>query len=414
MEHFFRKKLAVGAEDSARGAGKLAVGAEDSARSAGKLALGVGNPSENVDLPELSTKSGVIERFLGTIFREIREKAPYFSEKSVNTVYFGGGTPSFLDSNDIKRIFDEVKRNFLLEKEGFEATIELNPGTLSTQKLSNYLNWGISRASIGFQSLDDDVLKTLGRIHNRDQAIDAYKMAREAGFKNISVDLMFAIPGQSMAVWEDTVKRAIDLGPEHISLYSLEFMEGTRFDAMRKAGKLIETDAELDRDMYERALDLMEEAGYHQYEISNCAKPGFESKHNMKYWDLSEYVGFGPSAHSYYSVKKSDKSCNARFKNPSNLEEYINNPLGSECYSENSFQDDITEYTFTGLRKAEGIDKNRFYAKFGEDIWDFYGDFIHKEFLAFASAGFAVETPERINLTRKGFSISNRIMELFV
>ena len=358
------------------------------------------------DVLHFSTESGVKEQFLWKLCEEIREKSKIFTEKTVDTIYFGGGTPSILEENDIKRILDEIKHDFSVKKDGLEVVIEINPGTVSTKKMENYLKMGISVTSIGVQSLSDDVLRTLDRIHNKEQAVEAFKMARNTGFKKISIDLMFAIPGQTMEMWIDTVKQAIELNPQHISLYSLEFMEGTKFDNLRVEGKIKETDADIDRMMYETALDMLEEAGYIQYEISNCAKPGFESKHNMKYWNLSEYIGFGPSAHSYYN--------HARYKNPASLEEYISNPLNSECYSINSIEDDIIEYTFTGLRKAEGIKFSAFSNKFGKDFWEFYGEDIHNEFSSFVKTGYAEETENGIHLTRKGFNISNRIMKLFV
>lgn len=358
------------------------------------------------NVSQFPTKSGVKEQFLWKLCQEIRKKSKIFTEKTVDTIYFGGGTPSILEENDIKCILDEIKQDFLLEKEGLEIVIEANPGTLSTKKLEEYLKMGVFVTSIGVQSLNEDVLRTLERIHTKDEAIEAVMMARKAGFKKISIDLMFAIPGQTMEMWIDTVKKAIELNPEHISLYSLEFMEGTKFDKLLKEGKIKETDPDIDRKMYETALDMLEEAGFVQYEISNCAKPGFESKHNLKYWNLSEYVGFGPSAHSYYN--------HARYRNPSSIEEYIKNPLISECYSVNSLEDDIIDYTFTGLRKVEGINLNAFYEKFGKNFWDFYGDAIHNEFRSFAKTGFAIETEDNIHLTRKGFNISNKIMGLFV
>ena len=329
----------------------------------------------------------------------------------VSSIYFGGGTPTSIKESYICDLLCKLKNviissSNMIFSENPEITLEANPGTLSTKKLQSYLEMGISVISMGIQSFNDDVLRTLERIHNKEQAIEAFKMASSVGFKKISIDLMFAIPGQTMEMWVDTVRQAIELNPEHISLYSLEFMEGTKFDKLREDGMMNETDPDIDRRMYETALDMMEEAGYVQYEISNCAKPGFESKHNLKYWNLSEYIGFGPSAHSYYN--------HARYKNPSSIEEYVENPLNSECYSVNCLEDDIIEYTFTGLRKAEGINLNSFYEKFGKVFWEFYGEDIHKEFNSFAETGFAEETEDRIHLTRKGFNISNKIMGLFV
>ena len=351
-------------------------------------------------------KTDLKTQFLDAICEEICEKSKNFAEKAVKTIYFGGGTPSFLDFEHINRIFEEIKDNFSLDFGDLELTLEANPGTLSIEKLKNLKNMGINRISLGIQSLNDDVLRTLGRIHDREGAISAYEMAREAGFDNISIDLMFAIPGQTHEAWIDTVKEAIELNPEHISMYSLEFMEGTKFDIMRTSGEMKETSEESDRKMYDEAIELLESAGYIQYEISNFAKPGYESKHNLGYWDLSEYIGFGPSAHSYYDHK--------RYSNPRDIEKYIENPLESEMYEDNTPDDDMSEYTFTGLRKADGISFNKFMEKFGKNFWEYFGEKAHAEFNEFVKTGHALDTPEGIKLTKKGFSISNRIMNIFV
>ena len=235
--------------------------------------------------------------------------------------------------------------------------------------------------------------------------IHAALLAKEAGFDNISLGLMFGIPGQTEEIWEDTVRQAITLDCQHISMYSLEFMEGTRFTKMLEEGKMHETPEEDDRRMYHKAVEMLEAAGYIQYEISNFAKPGYESHHNSKYWMLEEYAGFGPSAHSYIA--------NRRYSNPADLGIYIKDPLGKIVYSENTVFDDMSEFVFTGLRMSRGVDLEAFREKFGMDIWAAF-DSAREEFEKFAAEGYAEISEDRIRLTLKGFDISNKIMCLFV
>ena len=356
------------------------------------------------------------ERFLSALCKELENYGgQYGKSRNVDTVFFGGGTPSILEAEEVSRIMTKLAETFHIA-ENAEISMECNPATASAEKLVAYRAAGINRLSIGAQSFSDDVLRTLGRLHDAEATRQTVHEARMAGFENISLDLMFGIPSQTAEIWRDTVKEAMALKPQHISFYSLEFMEGTPFWKMREDGTMAETEAEADREMYGEALAIMAEGGYHQYEISNAAfGPAGENecRHNLKYWNLDDYLGFGPSAHSFID--------NIRRSNPDKLEEYCTNveagkfgKEGSDFYTENTFMDNVAEYMFTGLRKTTGIDKSAFREKFGKDIWQIYGEDCRAEFTEYAGGGFAEETEECLRLTLSGMNISNRIMAIFV
>lgn len=348
------------------------------------------------------------------------KEKPRGESRQVDTIFFGGGTPSLLSADELEEILTAVNNSFPVSKNA-EISIECNPATASAEKLAAYRNMGINRLSIGAQSFDDGVLKTLGRLHNSADTLRTVEEARRAGFDNISLDLMFAIPGQTEEIWKDTLRQALELNPQHISFYSLEFMDGTPFTRKLEKGEIAETDAEADRKMYRIALDILKTGGFEQYEISNAALGlGNICRHNMKYWGLEEYLGFGPSAHSYMTGADGR---GLRFNNVSSVEKYLKSwedtledegPSAVEAFSENTLMDDVSEYIFTGLRKNSGIDLGDFGRRFGKDLWEFYSDHVREEFEEYAEGGFAVKTDENIRLTVKGMNISNRIMALFV
>ncbi len=328
----------------------------------------------------------------------------------VDTVFFGGGTPSLLTGEEMKSLLDCLKRNFDFQQDA-EITVECNPATVDFHKLTEYREAGVNRISIGVQSFDNDILRRLGRVHSKKKAFETIETVKAAGFDNFSIDLMFAIPGQTFESWEKTVREALEQKPAHISLYSLEFMEGTPFFAMRDRGELRETGQEEDRAMYERALDLMEADGYHQYEISNVAYGRErESRHNMKYWTMEAYLGLGASAHSYLE--------GLRLENQADIAAYTEAVEKTGCGVKSQSKSDEEEaaaiYMFTGLRTGRGIELADFKARFGKELWEYFGASCKEEFERFALEGFAEKTAETIRLTRKGMSISNRIMCLFV
>ena len=365
-------------------------------------------------------------RLVRALCREIDIQGAHYrrqEKRKLTSIYFGGGTPTLLDADEFSRIMEHIGAFFKITTRT-EISMECNPASADTQKLEAYKKSGLNRLSIGVQSFDPAVLKTLGRVHSPEDAVASVDKARKAGIRNISLDLMFGVPGQSFTSWIRTVEKAISLKPKHLSLYSLEFMDGTPFEKARQAGELTETAPEADRLMYESALRLLEEAGLHQYEISNTATERHQCRHNLGYWDMSQYLGIGPSAHSFLE--------HVRFSNVADLTEYINaierdsagkgmylgtsNALGSlavDSFVKNTYRDNAAEYLFTGLRKNVGISRKAFIERFGRDSWEIYGD-VYDTFLDFVRQGCAEEDEDGIRLTVKGMNISNQILSLFV
>ena len=361
------------------------------------------------------------EKYTDAVIREIRDFGRFFDKgegvqhafmkQAPDSIYFGGGTPSLLEPAMVERIIGACDDTFGPEEDR-EVTLEANPGTVNLDTLKGFLDAGVNRLSLGFQSFDDGVLKKLGRTHRTADSLRAYEEARAAGFGNISIDLIFGIEGQTMEIWEDSLKRALEYEPEHISLYSLEFMEGTVFTKLLQEGRMKETNPEEDRQMYERAVEMLTDAGYLHYEISNFAKPGFESRHNLKYWNLDDYAGFGPGAHSYMTDAETGNG--QRFYHAGYLESYLEDPLNVTFMEPNGYADDMVEYTITALRRSQGISKYEFADRFSQEFWDFYGDLIRMQFKSFIDTGYAWEDEESIGLTIKGFNVSNQILSLFV
>ena len=359
------------------------------------------------------------EKYTDAAVKEIRSFKRYFRDdaehafikQEPDSIYFGGGTPSLLEPIRIKEMIKACDDTFGREDDR-EVTLEANPGTVDADSLKGFKAMGVNRLSIGAQSFDDQILKKLGTTHKTEDSLKAFEEARLAGFENISIDLIFGIEGQTMESWEDSLKKALELDPEHISLYSLEFMEGTVFTRMLMEGRMKETDPEEDRKMYERAAEVLTEAGYVHYEISNFAKPGYESRHNLKYWDLDDYAGFGPGAHSYMTDDKTGYG--QRFYHAGDLEGYLRDPLSVTFMEPNGYADDMQEFTITALRRSSGISKSEFEERFGQDFWGFYGDLARLQFKSFVDTGHAAEDEDNIRLTLKGFNVSNQILSLFV
>ncbi|MBP3759846.1 MAG: radical SAM family heme chaperone HemW [Firmicutes bacterium] len=359
------------------------------------------------------------EKYTDAAVKEIRNFKRFFKDGSEHqfikqepdSIYFGGGTPSLLEPIRIKEMIKACDDTFGREDDR-EVTLEANPGTVDADSLKGFKAMGVNRLSIGVQSFDDQILKKLGRTHKTEDSLKAFEKARLAGFENISIDLIFGIEGQAMESWEDSLKKALELDPEHISLYSLEFMEGTVFTRMLMEGRMKETDPEEDRKMYERAVEVLTEAGYVHYEISNFAKPGYESRHNLKYWDLDDYAGFGPGAHSY--MTDDETGYGQRFYHAGDLEGYLRDPLSVTFMEPNGYADDMQEFTITALRRSSGISKSEFEERFGQDFWGFYGDLARLQFKSFVDTGHAAEDEDNIRLTLKGFNVSNQILSLFV
>ena len=333
------------------------------------------------------------------------------NEFEVQTIYIGGGTPSLIDAKYIEEILHIFEKRNLL-KEAKEVTIEVNPGTVTEEKLRNYKNSGVNRLSIGLQSTEDKILKQIGRIHCYDDFLNTYKMAREVGFKNINVDLMIGLPNQKILDVKNSLEKIIKLEPEppnHISVYSLIVEENTPIEKMLESGELELPDEELERNMYWYVKNFLELNGYKHYEISNIAKLGNESKHNLDCWNQKEYVGFGVAAHSYID--------DVRYGNIGTVEEYIKNCENGE-FEKNKIIDEIEndifskekEFMLIGLRKIEGVLIQDFKNKFGENPIFVFKDELKK----LVDENLLIVDFDRIKLTNKGLDLANIVWENFV
>lgn len=297
------------------------------------------------DFTSFPDKTDRIPDYLNRLEREMDEAASRFGDLAVDTLFIGGGTPSLLGGGDMKRLMDAAAKRFSLSP-GAEITCEANPGTLDPEKMRAYRSAGINRLSIGIQAFDDRLLKALGRIHTRDEAIRAVLMAREAGFDNLSVDLMYALPFQTLEDWRDTLKTAVGLPIRHISCYSLIVEDGTPMKALVDAEKAVLPDEETAVGMQHAAAAFLKDYDFERYEISNYAQSGYESRHNMVYWTRGDYLGLGCAAHSLMN--------GARFANTTSFEEYLAGKAGDppEALTE---RDVYEERVMLGLRTKYGV-----------------------------------------------------------
>lgn len=350
-----------------------------------------------------------VEEYIKTLKKEIREESKNINKEDyiINTIYIGGGTPSFIEEKYISEIVYEIKENYNVEKEA-EITIEVNPGTVNEEKLKEYKNIGINRLSIGLQSTKNELLKEIGRIHTYEEFLNCYTLARKVEFKNINVDLMLGLPNQTLENVEESLKEVIKLQPQHISFYSLIIEEDTPIEKMIGQEKINLPDEELERKMYWNAKKILEENNYIHYEISNFAKKGYESKHNLNCWNQKEYLGFGVAAHSYFE--------NKRYCNTNCIEEYCKN-INDENINKNrticeiqTEEEKKKEYMLLGLRKIEGIDIQEFKNIFIENpIYKF-----HKELEKLVNEDLVEIDLNQIKLTNKGLDFANLVWKEFV
>ena len=353
------------------------------------------------DFPSFSGMESIFDDYVRMLCREIDETYSDYRGMEVKSIFIGGGTPSVLPPALLGRISDKIFSRFDVDSKA-EITIETNPGTLDAKKLAEMKSMYFNRLSMGLQAWQDRLLKKLGRIHTADEFETNFLQARDAGFKNINVDLMFALPAQSLDDWQETLEKVMKLRPEHISAYSLIIEEGTPFFDMFDRGELKETDEETDRKMYYLAKEMLNDKGYKQYEISNFAREGFECYHNKVYWRTEEYQGFGLGAHSY--------SDGVRFHNTYDMKEYLRGGglrLDKEFLS---LQEKQEEFMFMGLRMNEGVSEAEFLSRFGESMDSVYGDEI-KELI---SEELLVKKDGRLSLTDRGVDISNSVFEKFI
>ena len=395
------------------------------------------------DFLSFAAPERVYRDYMDKLLEEICGQGPNFQEYRVSTIFVGGGTPSILPADLIMELFATLSENFDISPDA-EITMEANPGTLTMEKLEVYRQSGVNRLSIGLQSADDKELKYLGRIHSYDSFLKSFQRARQAGFKNINVDLMSALPGQDVHSWKNTLKKVMMLKPEHISAYSLIIEEGTPFyerfgepqgkqssvvcgeyDADRggahpapktaaeiAAWAAVMTlpdlpDEDTDREMYHLTKEMMAAHGYDRYEISNYAKKGYECRHNIGYWTGVEYLGLGLGASSY--------TYGYRYHNTENLQEYLSLNLyeggaAARDIEELSLEDKMEEFMFVGLRMMKGVSGSEFLDRFGQNMWNVYGDALKK----LEQQGLIEVDAPMVRLTELGIDVSNVVLSEFL
>ncbi len=324
--------------------------------------------------------------YVDVLMREIKH---FYTGERLNTLYIGGGTPSLLGIGD----FEEILGQFNWD-EKTEITVEVNPESAKKEYLSALKKLGINRLSIGVQSFNDKILKDIGRLHNAKQAQDTIKMAQGAGFENINIDLMYGLPDQDLKVWQQTLQKALEFDIEHISLYGLKIDKGCYFYNNRPKNLAGE---DIQADMYLCALEDL--CGFNHYEISNFAKSKeFQGRHNLNYWNLGEYWGFGVAASGFVGGR--------RYTNLKNIEEYIKNPLKEKMFEKSSTQSLAEEFIFLGFRKTEGIDITELKTRFGVDFDSKYREIIEK----YCATGHMLKTQNGYKLSTQGLLISNSIL----
>ena len=355
-----------------------------------------------------------MEAYASCLCREIEAAGKLYPDYEVRTVFFGGGTPSILKKERICQIMEVLRRAFSLAEDA-EITIEVNPGTVDADKLAAYYAAGINRLSIGVQSLQENELQALGRIHSTEDFFQTYSMAIKSGFNNINVDLMSAIPEQTLESCQDTLRQllSLDRPPSHISAYSLIIEEGTPF----YENTPVLPDEEMDRLFYKITNDILKAAGYHRYEISNYAREGCECRHNRVYWERGEYFGFGIGAASLMQE--------TRFSNIRDLQTYLKLLSGEAAdglstgqltehlrqeVSHLTEREQMEEFMFLGLRLTEGVSKKRFFKTFGKKFTDVYPGISEK----LIREGLLVQEGDRLKLTELGLDVSNRVMAEFL
>lgn len=341
------------------------------------------------------------EQYLNALLKEIEKESVHYQEYIIDTVFIGGGTPSLVDANWIVKILQSLKK-FYRFKEQAEVSMEVNPGTVKEKSIFEiYLRAGINRISIGLQSTNNEELEKLGRIHTFEDFLETYHGARAAGYENINIDVMAALPGQSRNSYLETLDKVCKLKPEHISAYSLIIEEGTPFyEQYRNPLGTNLPDEDTERQMYEDTKYILENYGYLRYEISNYAKEGRQCRHNMAYWLRKDYAGFGIGAASMVD--------NIRFQNQSDLTDYIEHGASSEKQSL-SLEEQMGETMFLGLRLMQGVDVQTFKNTFGKSIFEVYGKEIEKN----KEDGLLL-CDNTIRLTSKGIDISNYVMAQFI
>ena len=361
------------------------------------------------DFVSFDNKEELIQKYVDALCEEILQNAEILSEYNIKTIYFGGGTPSMIDSKYIVQIMNILKL-FNINNNLEEVTIEVNPNSITPEKLQDYYNCGINRLSIGLQSTHDKILRNIGRSHTFKDFKDTLKNAKNAGFTNISVDLIYPLPGLNLTSFKDSLNSIMKLKDEfnikHISVYNLEIHENTRLDFLLKEGFLSLCDEDEEYKMREALNQILKIHGYNKYEISNYSQPYFESKHNLCYWNQDKYLGFGVNASSFFNLK--------RYKNTSSIEKYINGINNNENIIEESEELDklglMKEYAILKLRLKKGINILEFKEKFDTDIFDIF----NTELASLKNDNLIFINDNNIYLTNRGEEVANIVWERFI
>lgn len=362
------------------------------------------------DFVSYENKENLIQEYIDAVCLEILQNAEILSEYNISTIYFGGGTPSLIKAEYIEKILNTLKLFVTDEKEIKEITIEINPNSASLDKLEKYYNLGINRLSIGLQSTHDKILRNIGRIHTFNDFKEVLKNANAVGFKNISVDLIYPLPGLNLSGFKETLNSVIKLKDEfnikHISVYNLEVHENTRLDFLLKEGFVSICNEDEEYKMREELNKRLQDNGFVKYEISNYAYPGFESKHNLCYWNQEKYIGFGVNASSFFNLK--------RYRNTSNIDKYIDGIKNNKNIVVETEELDklslMKEYIILKLRLSKGVEISEFKQKFGTDIFDIF----NTEFNSLKKDNLVNITSKNISLTSRGEEVANIVWEMFV
>lgn len=359
------------------------------------------------DFCSFANKENKIDEYLEALKKEMELYKSTTEDCLIKTVFIGGGTPTFLSCKELIDLIKAIRKNFNIKGDA-EFTVECNPGTLEHEKLVALKEAGVNRLSIGLQSANDKTLKTIGRIHTFDEFKKNLEDARSVGFDNINADLMFSLPNETLDDIKNTIDEVLKLNLEHISAYSLIIEEGTKMYDMAISGEYKFPDEDEDRKIYYYICDELSKAGYHQYEISNFAKPGHESNHNTIYWKAEEYLGLGLAAHSYLD--------GYRFGNTEDMNRYINRIMKENKITflhgkkeKETIDDKKAEFMFLGLRMLDGIDINEFENKFGINIFEQYPvlyEMLEDKVLE--------QNKNIIKLTRRGIDVSNVLFAEFI
>ena len=342
-----------------------------------------------------------VDSFLAALSQEIFLRKDYLNERIISTIYFGGGTPSILSAKQLCEILNLIKTAYTVLSEA-EITMEANPDDLSAEYLKEIKSIGINRLSIGIQSFSDKDLIFMGRRHSAMQAIEAVKMSQSVGFENISIDLIYGIPGMSLQQWKENLQQAFQLKVQHLSAYHLTFHKGTQFWKQLTKGVIHEINEDESIMQFEMLIEEAQKNDFVHYEISNFALDGFFSRHNTSYWNQTEYLGLGPSAHSYNKA--------TRFWNVSSVKKYlqhIDNKTIAGRFETLSINDKFNDYLLTRLRTCWGISKNQLLQQFGSKYFQYF----EQKIIHYISLGFIEESNDNVYITKKGLFISDSIIE---